>query len=525
MKLAALCGILTALAAAQDTVTVRGVVVNHVTGAGIPQARVRLAGSASRYEAITTETGVFQIPGVKPGEYHPVVDKTGYFPLDSGAFIGSRYRIGGTDPARLRFELNPPSALRGRVVDEQGNPARASVDLSNGTIASAGADGSFAFENLAPGAYTLLARPKAAQHPAATDGTRTEAVPTYYPSSLERGQAESIALRPGVELSGFEIRLRTVPVFRVKGIVLNPDGKPAAKAVVEARASGSEQSAFFSVGGLVPRGSFSIRSGSSGPAFAEEPVVTKEDGLFEFSSMRAGSWRIQVEGDRYFDPLRQREFAGLGAAEIAVSAKDVDDLKIQLAEPFDLSGTAALSDGSAPPAGFLMGISVIGQDGFRSSGGSTQQGVLRLSGVMPGTSLIRANVMSGNYYASAVLLGSADITEKWTVLTPASPPVKIILKPGGSLEGSVEDGKAATIVLMPQSLTGTAYYVQADAGKPYRMDGIPPVDYLAIALDRFDPRTMADEMFLRGLLPQATRVRIEEGSTASLQLTLRSVQE
>jgi Carboxypeptidase regulatory-like domain len=525
MKVAALCGILTALASAQDTVTVQGVVVNHVTGAGIPQARVRLAGSASRYEAVTNETGAFQISGVKPGEYHPVVDKAGYFPLDSGPFIGSRNRIGGTDPARLRLELNPPAALRGRVVDDQGNPARASVDLSNGTLASAGADGSFVFENLAPGAYTLLARPKATQHPTATDGTRTEKVPTFYPSALDRGQAEAIGLRPGVELSGFEIRLRSVPVFRVKGIVLNPDGEPAAKAVVEARASGSEQPAFLSLGGIVPRGSFSIRTGSSGPAFAEEPVVTKQDGSFEFSSMRAGSWRIQVEGDRYFDPVRQREFAGLGAAEVVVATEDVDELKIQLTEPFDLSGTAVLSDGSAPPAGFLMGISVIGQDGFRSSGGSTQQGVLRLSGIMPGTHLIQPNVMSGSYYASSVSLGSADITGKWTLLTPASPPLKIILRPGGILEGSVEDDKAGTIVLIPQNLTGTAYHMQANSGKPFRMDGLPPGDYLAIALDRFDPRTMADQTFLRGLVPQATRVRIGEGSTASLQLTLRSVQE
>src|ERR1051325_10425247 len=86
MKLAVVTCTLAALAAAQETATVEGVVVNQVTGAGISGATVRFASPrANRYEIITDDTGAFRILGVKPGDYNASVEKSGYFP-DSEVF-------------------------------------------------------------------------------------------------------------------------------------------------------------------------------------------------------------------------------------------------------------------------------------------------------------------------------------------------------------------------------------------------------------------------------------------------------
>ena len=61
MKLAVVIGTLAALAAAQETATVEGVVVNKVTGAGIGGATVRLVASrTNRYEITTDDTGAFE---------------------------------------------------------------------------------------------------------------------------------------------------------------------------------------------------------------------------------------------------------------------------------------------------------------------------------------------------------------------------------------------------------------------------------------------------------------------------------
>jgi len=530
-KLVLLFGALTAFAGAQNTATVEGVVVNKVTGAGIGGATVRFVSPrANRYEISTDETGVFRITGVKPGDYNASVEKSGYFP-DSEVFalLGDRpkYHVDTIgDPLRLRLELNPPAVLRGRIIGADGNPARAFVDLGigrNARTAYTDAEGAFVFDNLQPGAYTLLARPKSVEPVTKHEGSRTEVVPTYYPSVVEPMQAESIVARAGAELSGYEIRMQSVPVYRVRGVVLNPDGKPAAKAVVElqARIPGANVDQFLIPGNA--RQSFSIRTGEIGLPEIEEPFVTGPDGVFEFPSVRAGEWIVRAEGEPILN--ESQEVSGVGSTTFSLGRGDLDDLKIQLAMPFHLSGTAVLSDGSPPAPGVLLGVSFYSGTGRAGSGGMTGSGgALRLD-VVPGAHEIRANVMMGNYYADSILLGSTDITRQKVEFTPASPPVKIILKPTGTVRGSIEDAAAGTVVLFPQSFTGTGYSTQLGVEKTFDLAGIPPGEYYAVALDRFDVRTMSDALRLRSLVPRATSVRVEQGSTASVQLRVNRLPE
>jgi hypothetical protein len=528
-KIALLFGALAAFAVAQNTATVEGVVVNKVTGAGIADATVRFVASrANRFEIQTDPTGTFRITGVKPGDYNASVEKTGYFP-DSEVFalLGDRpkYHVDPLgDPLRLRLELNPPAVLRGRVIGADGNPARAFVDLGRGRTARTtytDAEGSFAFDNLQPGPYTLLARPKAIEPVAKHEGSRTEVVPTYYPSVVEPTQAASIVARAGAELSGYEVRLQSVPVYHVRGVVLNPDGKPAAKAVVELQVNVGNLDQFLIPGNI--RQSFSIQTGEIGLADTEEPFVTGPDGAFEFPSVRAGEWIVRAEGEPILN--ESREVAGVGSTAFSLGRGDPDELKIQLAMPFHLSGIAVLSDGSPPAPGVILGVSFYSETGRAGSGGIAEAGgALRLD-VIPGAHEIRANVMMGNYYADSILLGSANVTGQRVELTPASPPVKIILKPTGTVRGTIEDASAGTVVLFPQSFTGIGYSTQFGVEKTFELAGIPPGEYYAVALDRFDARTMPDALRLRSLVPRATSVRVEKGSTASVQLRVNRLPE
>jgi len=530
VKLAVSLAFLAAFLVAQDSATVEGVVVNKVTGAGIGGATVRfMAPRADHYETITDETGVFRITGIKPGDYSASLEKSGYFSVDTELFLpfpGGRpkYHVNaGGNPLRVRLELNPPAVIRGRVLGADGNPAQAGVDLGRGRTASTKPDGSFAFENVEPGRYTLLARPKTPEPVAKHEGSRTEVVPTYYPSAVEPTQAESIVVRAGAELNGYEIRLQSVPVYRVRGIVLNPDGKPAAKAVVELqpRAPGGNPGIFL--GGTSSRETFSIRTGEIGLPETEDPFVTGEDGVFEFPSVPAGDWTLRAEGDPAWDPVRQTDVSSIGNAAFSLGHGDPDDLKIQLAAPFHLSGTAVLSDGSPLPQGVLLSVGLYSETGRSGSGGVVEPGgVLRLD-LFPGAHEIRADVMMGNYYADSILLGSTDVTAQRAELTPSSPPIKIILKPAGTIRGTVEDADAGTVVLFPRSVAGIAYSATSGTGKTFELDGIPPGDYYAIALDRFDPRTMADAVRLRSLMPMATSVKVEQGSAASVQLKVHRV--
>jgi hypothetical protein len=238
-----------------------------------------------------------------------------------------------------------------------------------------------------------------------------------------------------------------------------------------------------------------------------------------------GEWTIQVTSDWIRDEIQQRNFLRLGGTAFLVEPQDLDDLTIQFVTPVQLSvpATVILSDGSPPAPGVFVSVTLTSDT---ASGMIRTQidpdGVLRFGEMFPGTSRIQADVEAGNYYVDSILLGSTDITGQSVELTPASPPLKIVLKAGGTVRGTLEEGDTATVVLYPPNFTGIGYSVQG-AGKAFELTGIPPGEYNAIALDRFDPPTLTDASRLRSLMPRAASVRVEPGSTASVQLKINHV--
>src|SRR5437016_330084 len=70
------------------------------------------------------------------------------------------------------------------------------------------------------GSYTLSAVSWARKAAPGPDGTRIEAVRTYFPSLSDRSLAGPIAIQPGSDQSGYVIHLQTAPVYSVRGVVL-----------------------------------------------------------------------------------------------------------------------------------------------------------------------------------------------------------------------------------------------------------------------------------------------------------------
>ena len=248
-----------------------------------------------------------------------------------------------------------------------------------------------------------------------------------------------------------------------------------------------------------------------------QSTSTGDDGTFEFLSVHPGEWTIRVESDSTRDEIQQRDVVLFGAETISLGRNDLDDLKIRVRLPFDLSGTVDGGDAS-PSIPRYVGVALNGEAGyFGGSAGSDANGALRFEGVIPGRYLISAGV-GGNYYAS-VLLGSSDVTGQTVELTASSPPLRVVLKHGGTIRWTLDQSGSWAVVLLPQRLTGFGYYAMNPL-KTSELNGIPPGEYYAIALDRFDPNTMADVPHLRELVPKATNVRIEEGSDVFVQLKI-----
>jgi hypothetical protein len=502
-----------ALCAQDKAGVIEGAVVNSVSGVGIEGATVTLASNMSvgsagnrRYQAVSDSTGSFRITGIAPGDYSPIVQKSGFFlSLAPAVFGGAMVHVhSGEDTPPLRLEMTPPARLRGRVIGIDGKPA-AKVDVATGReyadTTKTDDDGAFVFENLEPGPRSLMARVK---H-----------VRTYFPATTNPKLAELIAVAPGSDQGGYEIRLQPAArTYRVRGVVLDSAGKPAPKTVVEILpdSDGAAPGGLLSVAAGTT--TFSIATHSAGvEAWKEDPAVTNADGVFEFPSVPEGGWVFRFESEEL-----------IHAAAAVDVRQDIDGLKIRLEAPFDLRGSVQLSDGSTPPDDPGVIVRLTSFEGLPGQGRQNQKdGTLLFTNVTPGRYNVQATIPSGRYYVAAVMAGTTDVTHQPVPLSAVTPPIRVILKPGATITGIVEKGEGATVLVVPQTLTpgDTGWLKACRPGGSCELAGLPPGSYYASALHSFDFRdleSISQVERLRAIVRDAVSVRVDEGGVASVLL-------
>ncbi len=483
---------------------IEGIVVNSISGAGIEGAKVELSNRNHKhnYNEVTDAKGIFVVENAAPGDYIPVIHKNG-FVFSSANFGGFGTPIHvpvGGDTVRPRFELQPPGTLRGRVLGLDGNPA-ANVEVALGPYYSATtkttADGRFVFENVEPGAHSLLAGDEQSR--------------TYYPAAVDPALAEGFQLAPGADQGGYEIRLQAVIVHRGHGALLDAAGNRVTKAQIilrdpTARDLGLSASGLGSMSDGVT--SFVLLNRQTGvPPAPVKPAVVKSDGTFEFPRVREGDWFLRVDAD----PLHQ-------SVPISVR-KDVDDINIRLDSPFDVRGRVATSDGTPPSSRAMVFVELEPLNGFPSIGIGGGGMPLQIKNLTPARYHIYAMPLE-NYYVSSLMVGDTDAMGQLVSLSPASGEIRIVIKPGGVIAGKVENGEGATILLLPQSLAaGEIGKLQtAGADGAFRLAGLAPGDYYAIAVTNLDARSMLNIERLREFVRDAASVHIDEGGSATVQL-------
>jgi len=514
MKFAAVLLLFGLTALAQEkTAVVAGSVVNSTSGVEIGGATVVLLtknnnGAQPDYQAVTDVAGNFRISDVKPGEYIAHAQKRGFFPGVS-PFIGPVHIGGGEDVPPLRFELIPPARLRGRVLGLDDKPAaKVEVALGGpnyGKTATTDENGDFVFQDVQPGTYGLMARFK---------HTRT-----YFPSAVDAALAEPITVVGGAEQSGYEIRLQPAPrMYRVRGVVLDATGKPAPMTTVEALPPSAIDTAGAFPGVSAGMATFSISSRPAGVVpESEYPAVTGPDGVFEFPALPERDWIFRVESEDHF-------VHAVAAVGVRNNIDAIDDLKIRLESPFDITGTVTLSDGSPAPDDATIPVMLRSLDGTPGAFSRSIKGALDFKNIVPGGFRVLPGVPAGGrYYVASVMAGTADATNQPVSLNAVSPPIRVILKLGSTIAGTVQEGAGATVLLLPQTLApgDTGWLRDCGAGGSFEFAGLPPGDYYAVAIIHVDLnslQTLSDLERLRVLVRDATAVRVEEGAVASVQL-------
>jgi len=515
--------------------TIEGTVVNSVTRGGIEGVSVKFYSQQGvRYEATTGSGGSFSITGVKDGEYRSTLEREGFEPPKHPEFPAPEptTRISVKDNVlHVAFELTPWTILHGRVAGSDGEPAAQIPVQIRGPIAGgrdssetvSGADGGFTFNQLLPGTFTIVARPSPSKSPT-IDGVRVEAVATYYPSAFEPSQAQEIAVRGLGEEAGYVIRLRNAPVHRVRGIVLDEAGNPAAGIRVWIAPSEGATSGWRSTLGPIE---FYLPYSWIEPS--DDNVLTGTDGTFDLPSVREGEWTIHAASEWEYQEDTRRDIQRLGEARAFVSRRDVDDVEIRLSSNFDVTVSVDWPDEfKSVMDRWVMATLWPDAAGAAVSaralptGQMKEDGSLQFERVYPGRYFI-VPMASGvpGAYVSEVQVGGRDILGQTIALSSPPPPIRIVYKSGaGSVHANIPKGTPATLLLIPNALQegGFPRSVKCDVGT-CELSDLRPGNYLVAAFDRVDGAKLS--AYLPDLASVATRVRVEEGSKVALNLPVK----
>ncbi len=276
-----------------------------------PLANIRLtfAGNEKSYEALTDEKGEYRLSNLQAGEYKMRVKvPEGMWGFEKEEIV----KIPDKGCAVTFTALSTKTFLSGTVQTDEAAPiGEMAVNLIpveqineryQKDTYSAWTDekGRYKFKEVPAGTYYLGVR---------LDRLRETNFPyprTFYPGTTNLFEAQPITVVEGQIVEGYDFKLpKKLLPRKIQGIVVYPDGRPAANAMI-----GIEESEYA--------------EGSMGYA----PTQTKTDGSFSLTAMNGLRYLIKPVAS---DPLSHRQSH---AEPIEIPANgDVTNLKFIITEP------------------------------------------------------------------------------------------------------------------------------------------------------------------------------------------------
>jgi sarcosine oxidase gamma subunit len=546
------------------TAAIAGRVTARDTGRPIKRAHVMASGAGRPFNTTTDDEGRFRIEGLPAASYTITARRTGYV---DGVFGQRRPGNPGTPVAvsdgqqvtSIDVALLRGGVITGHVADEDGAPlAQALVTVhrqqyvrGERQLTPAGMDqsddrGQFRVFGLPPGDYFVSANaggierlaqqflPMLGMGDARVDTTGYAA--TYYPGVIESGQAARVRLEPGQEVSGIDFPLQLVPLATVRGVVaggpatvtLLPEG--ASPGMGGGRGGGGGAMAGVGAGGLGGAIGAAIGGALRGASLR---AVTQADGTFVIPGVTPGRYTIvarSVQGDRGAEAATAVQPLTVTGSEISVA--------LSPAPGVTASGTITLEgSGAVVPAaltGFRVSLTPLGpaaavQRPVRPSQADAR-GEFSAADIIPGQYLVTGTAPQG-WTMKAVYVDGRDATDQSIAIgaSGASGINVIFTDRVTTLSGTVRQSGGATGTMVIAYASDEAhwhphsrYIVAARAGSDgsYRLNTLPPAEYLVIAADDVEQGEWFDPAFLDRMSRHAVRVRLTEGDAQVLNLTV-----
>ena len=337
--------------------------------------------------------------------------------------------------------------------------------------------------------------------------------PTYYPGTGSVTEAQPVSLDVGGEAS-VSFALMPVRAVRVSGRVLTSTGYPLSGGIV-------------TLGAADPTG--------APVAFGVNGRVA-QDGTFAIPNVAPGSYKLTALSG---NPRNATADSERGSTPISVAGEDLTGITVITSRGAVLTGTVGAEWGSSaqPP---VRGLQVTAQPvpferGLRARPARVDaDGTFTLTNLF-GPSRILVTGLSREWIVEAIVVAGSNVTDTPYDFQPNEviERAEIVLTDRiTEVSGTVVDGDGMpaadyTVVVFPEDATKwspPSRYVKSarpDQQGLIKIVGLPPDDrYLAVAVDYLEEGGAADPEFLDLIKNRATRFSLEDGASATVDLTL-----
>ncbi len=528
------------------TAVVRGRVFAADTGRPLRRARITLQAPELGGDNRTTSTnaeGKYELKDLPAGRYNILVNRNGYLQLRYGQRrpfeAGKQLQVLDKQTVEnVDFSLPRMSLITGRVFDETGDPIsgvrvfamrsvyfegrRRLVPIANGPMTTTDDAGQYRILGLAPGAYFVMADLRETWT-VTEDGIDQVMgyAPTYFPGTASLTDARRVTVGIGQEVSNTDLGLIPGRAAAVSGMAVDSQGRPLAGRQVnlaqEWRGPG------FAI----------VMQGGGGTAIAP-------DGTFAIKSVAPGPYTLMVRTAVDIGGVSVQEAA---SAPIVVNDVDLDNVMLQTSSGWSLGGQITTDTGAAPtaprdrvritPRPVTAGLSPLGPGpGNPDSGRVREDWTFSVTGIF-GAARLRASLPEG-WVVKSILQDGRDVTD--TAFESKSGEmlsgVQIVISSQvNSIGGHLADDKGAPL------LDGTVIVFASDAEKwsedsrfvrsarpdqegKYQIRGLPPGEYLAVAVDYVEDGMWNDPEFLESIRRHGQKITLGEADAQTVALKL-----
>jgi Carboxypeptidase regulatory-like domain len=532
-------GVLAAGQGLEASYSVRGTVVNSVTGEPIQNALVTLSLGDAR-SVFTASDGSFEFRNVKEaGDRAIFAARPGYF--SPQLVRHSRYSISsstipvkiGPDQAPLELRLVPEAVIAGRVTGEAGEPIeglvvrvffRGAVDGYSSLQEQSGletdSNGEFRRAELMAGRYIVAFGPGG--EPTKTSqgkkAIREGYGAVFYPGVPDLASATAIDVTPG-KVQEMDMRMPIVPFFRVSGTVSGIPPEERARILVK---------------------------DGTGELSTNASTSSQDRGQYHLDPMAAGSYTIEAQFSQGLRVSRslllKSDTTGvnlslLPGASIPVRVKtelDPNDIRV------DGNGYTQITRGDTVTTNYgdgrAVNVTFIQRDGpsasrrsAMSTTGSKDQ--FTMEHVQAGTYEMHFAPL-GSFYVQSASSGSTNLLREKLTVAPGAEvePIEIVLRDDfATIEGKIPHDskvKPAVVVVIseesPQQTRSTTVQETID-GYSFSVRLAPGV-YKLLAVDRIDSFAYREPEVVQAYSSKMKEVRIEANGKANVDLEAVSVE-